>query len=139
MTGETITDMTFFTEYYRMADHDIYSYWKSLRPSLTPAEKQQRAERKAAIIAAFEKEYHHFIYLYRIVKISEWISGDINAWHLCGKMISIGSSSGKYGYISRFSCGSINETKSYNYSSGKLIPNHTVFPGFALFHFLQSL
>ena len=57
LTGQTITDMTFFREYHRMVDHDIYSYWKDLRPALTPAEKKQRDEKKAAIIADFEKRY----------------------------------------------------------------------------------
>ena len=57
LTGETITDMTFFREYYSMADHDIYSYWKSLRPALTPAEKKQRDDKKAAMIADFEMRY----------------------------------------------------------------------------------
>lgn len=57
LTGKAITDMTFFTEYYRMADHDIYSYWKDHRPYLTPAEKKQREEKKQSLIADFEKQY----------------------------------------------------------------------------------
>ena len=57
LTGEAITDMTFFREYYRMEDHDIYSYWKSRHPALTPEEKQQRNEKKAAMIAEFKKQY----------------------------------------------------------------------------------
>ena len=40
-----------------MEDHDIYSYWKSLRPALTPTEKKQRNEKKETIIAEFEKQY----------------------------------------------------------------------------------
>ena len=60
LTGEVLTDMTFFTEYYRMEDHDIYSYWKTLRPPLTPAEKQQREEKKEAILESFRKEYGRF-------------------------------------------------------------------------------
>ena len=57
LSGETITDMIFFKEYYRMEDHDIYSYWKTLRPYLPPAEKKHREEKKAKIIADFEKRY----------------------------------------------------------------------------------
>ena len=57
MTGETITDMTFFTEYHRMADHDIYSWWKSRRPALTAQEKRQRGDRKTALAEDFEAEY----------------------------------------------------------------------------------
>ncbi len=57
ITGETITDMTFFREYYRMEDHDIYSYWKSMKPPLTPTEKEQHNEKKARIAADFEKQY----------------------------------------------------------------------------------
>ena len=40
-----------------MEDHDIYSYWKSLRPALLPAEKKQRDEKKAALLADFEQQY----------------------------------------------------------------------------------
>ena len=57
LTGEPITNMTFFKEYYRMEDHDIYSYWKGLRPALTPEEKKQRNEKREKIIAEFEKQY----------------------------------------------------------------------------------
>ena len=56
-TGEPITDMTFFKEYYKMQDHDIYSYWKERRIKLTPAEKKRREEKKNEFITDFENRY----------------------------------------------------------------------------------
>ncbi len=40
-----------------MIDHEIYAYWKDRRPTLTPEEKKQREEKKAAFAATFEKQY----------------------------------------------------------------------------------
>lgn len=57
LTGEPITDMTFFKEYYKMIDHEIYTYWKDRRPALTPEEKKQRDEKKNAFAVSFEKRY----------------------------------------------------------------------------------
>jgi len=56
-TGKPITDMTFFKEYYKMIDHEIYTYWKDRRPTLTPEEKKQREEKKARITISFEQQY----------------------------------------------------------------------------------
>ena len=57
LTGETITDMTFFEQYHKMVDHDIYTCLKDIRRPLTPGEKKQRAEKKEALIAEFEEKY----------------------------------------------------------------------------------
>jgi len=57
MTGKTITDMTFFKEYYKLVDHEIYTNWKEIRLALTPEEKKQRDEKKQAVIEDFEKQY----------------------------------------------------------------------------------
>ena len=57
LTGEAITEMTFMREYYRLVDHEIYTYWKDRRVSLTPTEKKQREEKKAAFLADFEKQF----------------------------------------------------------------------------------
>ena len=57
LTGEKITDMTVFEEYHKMVNHEVYTNWKDIHRPLTPGEKKQREEKKAAVIADFEKRY----------------------------------------------------------------------------------
>ena len=57
MTGETITDMSFFTEYHKLARHQVYENLKASRTDMTPEEKRRFREEKAAFAAAFEKKY----------------------------------------------------------------------------------
>lgn len=57
LTGERITEMTFMREYYKLVDHEIYTYWKDRHTALTSAEKKQREERKAAFLADFENRF----------------------------------------------------------------------------------
>lgn len=57
MTGEAITDVGFFTEYHKLAHHQVYKNLKASRVDLTPEEKRQFREEKAVFITAFEKKY----------------------------------------------------------------------------------
>ena len=57
MTGKAITDIGFFTEYHRLAHHQVYTNLKASRVDLTPEEKHRFREEKAAFAAAFEKKY----------------------------------------------------------------------------------
>jgi hypothetical protein len=57
LTGEAITDMGFFTEYHKLAHHQVYENLKASRVDLTPEEKRRFREEKAAFAAAFEKKY----------------------------------------------------------------------------------
>ena len=57
MTGETITDVAFFREYYKEADHQIYTNRKAARTELTEREKEQYESDKAEFAADFEKKY----------------------------------------------------------------------------------
>lgn len=56
-TGEKITDLTFFREYYRLVRHQVRKNLDEVRQEYTPAEKAQRRKRKEAIIAAFIAEH----------------------------------------------------------------------------------
>ena len=57
LTGEPIADVDFFTEYYRLVDHQVYTNLKSARVNLTPEEKRRFTEEKTAFIKAFEEKY----------------------------------------------------------------------------------
>lgn len=57
LTGKKITDMTVFEEYHKIVNHEVYTNWKDIRRPLTPGEKKQREEKKAAVIADFEKRF----------------------------------------------------------------------------------
>lgn len=57
LTGEPIADVDFFTEYYRLVDHQIYTNLKASRVDLTPEEKHRFTEEKTAFIKSFEEQY----------------------------------------------------------------------------------
>ena len=57
LTGEAITDIRFFTEYHRLADHQVYKNLKASRVDLTPEEKSQFTAERDAYAEAFEKQY----------------------------------------------------------------------------------
>ena len=57
MTGEIITNIEFFTEYYRLADHQVYKNLKASRVDLTPSEKRRYKKEKTVFSESFEKEY----------------------------------------------------------------------------------
>lgn len=57
VTGEAITDVEFFTEYHKLAHHQVYKNLKASRVDLTPEEKRLFREEKAAFSAAFEEKY----------------------------------------------------------------------------------
>ena len=57
LTGKPITDVSFFTEYYRLVDHQVYANLKASRVDLTPEEKRRFTEEKTAFIKAFEEKY----------------------------------------------------------------------------------
>ncbi len=57
ITGEAVTDVGFFTEYHKLANHQIYSHMKAVQADLTPEEKAKFRAEKAAFAEAFEKKY----------------------------------------------------------------------------------
>ena len=56
-TGEAITDMSFFREYYRTVDHEVYTNLKTLRPAYTPEQKAWREQKAQAFILDFEQKH----------------------------------------------------------------------------------
>ena len=57
ITGDAITDVGFFTEYHKLARHQVYKNMRAIRTDRTPQETRQFREEKAAFAAAFEKQY----------------------------------------------------------------------------------
>ena len=57
LTGKPITDVSFFTEYYRLVDHQVYKNLKASRVDLTPEEKRRFNEEKTEFIKSFEEKY----------------------------------------------------------------------------------
>lgn len=57
ITGEAITDVGFFTEYHKLANHQVYENLKASRVDLTPEEKKRFSAEKTAFAAEFEKTY----------------------------------------------------------------------------------
>lgn len=57
MTGEKITDVTFFREYYRMVDHQVRENLKAERRKQTPEEIEQKEKEKETYIRTFVKQW----------------------------------------------------------------------------------
>ncbi len=57
LTGDAITDLTFFREYYRLVDHQVMKNVQAARLGYTSAEKASRDQRKADFIAVFTAEH----------------------------------------------------------------------------------
>ena len=53
VTGQPVTDLTFFREYYRLVDHQVHKNLKAERPEYSPQVKAWRDREKAAFIEAF--------------------------------------------------------------------------------------
>lgn len=57
VSGEAVTDVTFFREYYRLVDHQVHKNLSAERRGLTKEEKVWREMEKMAFAEAFEKEW----------------------------------------------------------------------------------
>ncbi len=57
LTGETITDIGFFTEYHQLANQQVYKNLKAVKTDMSPKEKKQYQAEKAALAKSFEEEY----------------------------------------------------------------------------------
>ena len=57
ITGEAITDLAFFTEYHKLAHHQVYKNLRAVKTDLTPEETRRFREEKAAFANAFKEKY----------------------------------------------------------------------------------
>ena len=57
MTGEAVTDMDFFREYYRQVDHEVYRNLRNLRPEYTKEQKARREAEAGAYARGFEEAW----------------------------------------------------------------------------------
>lgn len=57
MTGETITDMTVFSSYYRLVNQEVRSNLDQIRIEKTKKERRKTNELKARLAVDFEKKY----------------------------------------------------------------------------------
>ena len=57
MTGEVITDMGFFREYYKLADYQVRRNLQAVRPPCTEDRKAWREEETQRYIREFEQDY----------------------------------------------------------------------------------
>ena len=57
LTGEKITDLVFFREYYRLDDHQVMKNLLASRPGYNTKQKKRRSRLKADFIAAFTAEH----------------------------------------------------------------------------------
>jgi len=57
LTGEEITDVTFFREYHRLVDHQVRKNLSAVRRDYSPAEKALRKRRKEEYATAFTAEH----------------------------------------------------------------------------------
>ena len=57
VSGEVITNVTFFREYYRLVDHQVHKNLQAERPDYTPQHKAWREREKAAFTEAFTKRW----------------------------------------------------------------------------------
>lgn len=57
ITGEKITDLTFFREYYRVVDHEVHQNLDEERREQTKEEKAWRKEEKKRYCSDFEKKW----------------------------------------------------------------------------------
>ncbi|QTE74009.1 hypothetical protein JS518_14115 [Clostridiales bacterium FE2010] len=57
MTGEKITDVTFFREYYRVVDHEVHQNLKAEKREYTQEEKKRRERERKRYIAAFVRRF----------------------------------------------------------------------------------
>ncbi len=57
LTGEEITDVEFFREYYRTVDREIHRTIRGMRPEYTEEQKAWRRQEAKAYATAFEKDY----------------------------------------------------------------------------------
>ena len=56
-TGETISDVDFFREYYRIVDCQVHRNLKAMRPEYTREEQERRKAEKQAFTAAFLSDH----------------------------------------------------------------------------------
>ena len=57
ITGEVITDISFFREYYRIVDHEIHQNLKCQRPNYTKDAKTRRKEEIESYVNTFIQSY----------------------------------------------------------------------------------
>lgn len=57
VTGEPVTNVSFFREYYRVADHQVHKNLYAEKRELTPAEKAWREREKQAFITEFTERW----------------------------------------------------------------------------------
>lgn len=57
LTGEAVTDVTFFREYYRVVDHQVHGNLHAENRTFTQAEEAWREQERKAFILAFEKKW----------------------------------------------------------------------------------
>lgn len=56
-TGKQVTEVSFFREYYRLVDHEVYQNLKAKRPQYTQDEKDWRETEAKAFCASFKAMY----------------------------------------------------------------------------------
>ena len=57
LTGEPVTDVSFFREYYRVVDHQVHQNLKAARRDYTPAEKLRREREKRVFMESFKERW----------------------------------------------------------------------------------
>ena len=57
VTGQAVTDVTFFREYYRIADHQVHKNLQAERREYTPAQKARRKAEREAYTEAFAERW----------------------------------------------------------------------------------
>ena len=57
VTGQTVADVTFFREYYRLVDHQVHKNMQALRPDYTPRQKAWREAEAEAYIRDFTERW----------------------------------------------------------------------------------
>ena len=57
ITGERLTEVNFFREYYRLADHEIYQTLKAKRPQYTQKQKDWREKEAESFCTSFKTMY----------------------------------------------------------------------------------
>ena len=57
ISGQLVTDLTFFREYYRLVDHQVHKNLQAERPDYNPKRKAWREKEKAAFVESFTKHW----------------------------------------------------------------------------------
>ena len=57
VSGQAITNVTFFREYYRVVDHQVHKNLQAEHPNYSPQHKTWRDKEKAAFVEAFTKRW----------------------------------------------------------------------------------